>query len=200
MFESTPDEVAKFFAKEGKKVLTFMGFSGAGYEDEEEVHSLARKILESHSPDQTIVNIGATKEGIGKVYELAKLMGFMTTGIVSTQAKKYDAVLSTHVDVVFYIQDETWGGFVEGGELSPTSQAMVQSSDTIVAFGGGEVTRDELIAAKRMGKSVQFVAADMNHATAIEKAKKKNLPAPTDFRGAAHATFGQRSSVQRNHN
>ena len=88
---------------------------------------------------------------------------------------------------------------MEGSELSPTSRAMVQSSDTIVAFGGGEVTRDELIAAKRMGKTVQFVAADMNHATAIEKAKKKNLPAPTGFRGAAHATFGQRSSVQRNH-
>lgn len=192
VFNFTPDEVASFFAKEDKKVLTFMGFSGAGYEDEEKVLSLVLKILESHSPDQTIVNIGATIEGIGKVYELAKSMGFMTTGIVSTQAKKYDAALSANVDVVIYIQDETWGGFQEGAEvLSPTSQAMVQSSDTIVAFGGGEVTRDELIAAKRMGKLVRFVAADMNHAMAIEKAKKKSLPAPTDFRGAAHATFGQ---------
>lgn len=200
MIDSTPEQVAKFFADKSKKVLTFMGFSGAGYEDEEEVHRRARKILESHSPDETIVNIGATEEGIGKLYQLAKSMGFMTTGIVSTQAKKYDAALSDHVDVVFFIEDETWGGFMEDEKLSPTSQAMVESSDFLVAFGGGEVTRDELTAAERMGKKVRFVVAEMNHATAIDKAKKKNLPAPTDFYGAAYEKFGKGGSGQSDEN
>ena len=73
--------------------------------------------------------------------------------------------------------------------LSATSTAMVQSSDVIVAIGGGEVARDELIAAKRSGKKTRFMPADMNHRIAQERAQKKGQPAPTDFRGAAGAAF-----------
>jgi transaldolase len=61
----------------------------------------AGHILDEFDPSKTIVNIGATPEGIGAVYELAKRRGFTTTGIVSTQAKKYDAELSPCVDYVF---------------------------------------------------------------------------------------------------
>jgi hypothetical protein len=61
---------------------------------------------------------------------------------------------------------------------------MVSVSDRIIAIGGGEVSRDEFEAAKRMGKKTQFFPADMNHALAVEKAKKKGQPAPTDFRSA----------------
>ncbi len=62
---------------------------------------------------------------------------------------------------------------------------MVENSDVVIAIGGGEVARDELTAAKRSGKRVQFIPADMNHRIALEKALKKGQPAPTDFRGAA---------------
>ena len=48
----------------------------------------AGRILDEFDPSKTIVNIGATPEGIGAVYELAKRRGFVTTGIISTQAKK----------------------------------------------------------------------------------------------------------------
>jgi hypothetical protein len=33
---------------------------------------------------------------------------------------------------------------------------------------------------------VQFHPADMHHASAIDKARRKGGPAPSDFRGAAH--------------
>jgi hypothetical protein len=66
---------------------------------------------------------------------------------------------------------------------------MVENSDVIVAIGGGEVSRDELIAAKRMDKKVQFIPADMNHEVVREAARKRGQLAPTDFRGAAETVF-----------
>jgi hypothetical protein len=121
---------------------------------------------------------------------LAKRKGFLTTGIVSSQARQNKLKLSPHVDQVFYVEDATWGGFVTGTkELSPTSKAIVANSDIMVGVGGGEVARDELVAAKRLGKQVRFIPADMDHQKARESARKKKLPEPTDFRGAASAVF-----------
>ena len=62
----------------------------------------------------------------------------------------------------------------------------------MVAFGGGDITRDELTAGRRAGKRIEFHAADMNHKIALERAKKRGEPAPTDFAGAAAAVFGKR--------
>lgn len=186
-----PSEVKRYFAERGRTVLTFIGFSGAGYEDQQQMLRDARSVLSVHSPRKTVVNIGATSVGIGAVYDLAKQMGFETTGIVSTQALKYEAEISPHVDRVFYVTDETWGGFVGDTErLAPTSQAMVECSDVLVAIGGGAVGRDELIAAQRMNKTVRFFPAEMNHKAALAKAKSKGLPAPTEFRGDAFRVFG----------
>lgn len=66
---------------------------------------------------------------------------------------------------------------------------MVAVSHVLVGIGGGDVARDELLAAQRMGKRVSFVPADMNHRLALDKAASKGLSAPTDFRGAAHAAL-----------
>lgn len=190
--EATPEEIRAFFKGKKMKVLTFMGYSGAEYENKAAMLERAAGILDRFDPKQTIVNIGATAEGIGAIYEAAKRKGFLTAGIVSTQAKENNVKLSPCVDIVFYVKDATWGGFVPGTEqLSPTSTAMVESSDVMVAIGGGEVARDELTAAKRSGKEVEFIPADMNHEMARQKALKKGQPVPTDFRGAA----GIRSTV-----
>lgn len=117
-------------------------------------------------------------------------MGFETTGIVSTQALEAEVAVSPDVDHVFFVEDATWGGFIEGTELlSPTSRAMVEVSDQIVGIGGGAVGRDEMLAARRLGKPVTFIPADMDHERALEKARRKSLPTPTDFRGAAHAAL-----------
>jgi hypothetical protein len=90
---------------------------------------------------------------------------------------------------VFYVEDATWGGLLNGTRLSPTSEAMVENSDIIIGIGGGEIARDELMAARRLGKKVRFIPADMDHQKARESARKKGLPEPADFRGAAHTAF-----------
>jgi len=187
---ATVEEIAAFFKGKQKAVLTFVGYSGAGYEDEVSMLKQAERVLGEYDPAKTIVNIGATPEGIGAVYELARRKGFFTTGIVSSQAKQYKVKLSPYVDQAFYVEDSTWGGLVPGTEeLSPTSKAMVENSDVVIGIGGGEVARDELLAARRLGKKVYFIPADMNHQKARESARKKKLPEPTDFRGAANAAF-----------
>ena len=53
------------------------------------------------------------------------------------------------------------------------------------------MARDELLAAKRRGKKVKFIPADMNHKTAIDKARKKGLPAPDNFKGSAFDVIPQ---------
>lgn len=138
---STAGDIKAFFQKKQKTVLTFVGYSGAGYEDEASMLKQAERILEEFDPAKTIVNIGATPEGIGAIYAMAKRNGFPTTGIVSSQATRYNVKLSPHVDHVFYVKDSTWGGFLAGtGELSPTSKAMVENSDIIIGIGGGGPT------------------------------------------------------------
>jgi hypothetical protein len=186
--ESQPGAVRAWFEGRKLKVLTFLGYSGAGYENEKAMLDHAGRILDEFSPATTLVNIGATPDGIGAVYALARRKGFPTSGIVSTQARDTGANLSPCVDVVFFVEDATWGGFVDGKRLSPTSQAIIDVSDHVRAIGGGEVARDELIAARTSGKArrdVRFIPAAMNHAIAIERAKKRGQPVPTDFSGAA---------------
>jgi hypothetical protein len=187
---ATLDEIRAFFRAQQKIVLTFEGYSGAGYQDPASMRKHAERILKEFDPAKTIVNIGATPDGIGAVYELAKRKGFATTGIVSSQARQSNMKLSSHVDQVFYVEDPGWGGFLEGTkELSPISKAIVAISDILVGIGGGEVARDELVAAKLSGKQVRFIPADMDNQKARESARKKNLPEPTEFRGAANEAF-----------
>jgi hypothetical protein len=187
---ATHAQIRTFFQDTGKAVLTFVGYSGAGYKDQAAMLAGAERVLSEFDPGRTIVNIGATPDGIGAVYELAKRKGFVTTGIVSAQARKSNLALSPHVDYVFYVEDATWGGYLEGTErLSPTSEAMVENSSIVVGIGGGEVARDELLEARRSGREVRFLPADMNHEKAREAARRKGIPLPTDFRGAAHLAF-----------
>ena len=67
--------------------------------------------------------------------------------------------------------------------LSPTSRAMVGASDSIIAIGGGLVSRDEFVSARKNGIPVKFIGAEMSHELALAKAKKANKPAPTVFAG-----------------
>jgi hypothetical protein len=189
--EADPEAVAAAFDERGKLVVTFAGYSGSGYEDETAMLERARTLLAGYPADSTIVNSGATLDGIGAVYEVASGMGFETTGIVSTQARESDAAFSPFVDRVYLIPDESWGGRVEGSDrLSPTSEAMVAVSDVFLAIGGGAVARDEMLEARARGKEVRFFAADLNHQRALERAERRGEEPPDDFRGAAHAAFG----------
>ncbi len=166
----------------GKRVITFIGFSGKGYQEPQAMLAHARSILNERSPRKWIVNIGATAVGIGQVYTLAKEMGFQTTGIVSSQQEQYGTEFP-NVDYVMMVTDEFWGGFnPKRLMLNPTSAVMIGVSHLIVALGGGAVGRDEVIAAimKTPRKiPVRYKLFEMNHSKANAKGIK-------DFRGELH--------------
>lgn len=188
--EATLASIKGFIHNKQMTVLSFAGYSGAQYEDPEALMEQASRILDRQDPAKTLINIGATEVGIGAVYEIAKRKGFTTMGIVSTLARDENVPLSKCVDYVFYVKDSAWGGQVPGTDrLAPTSAALVECSSSFVAIGGGDLTRDEMLAARQAGKPVTFIPADMNHEIALEKARKSGKPEPTDFRGSAHGAL-----------
>src|SRR5262244_190855 len=131
---ATVEEIAAFFKGKQKAVLTFVGYSGAGYEDEAWMLKEAERVLREYDPAKTIVNIGATPEGIGAVYELAKRKGFLTTGIVSSQARQYNVKLSPYVDYALYVEDSAWGGLVPGTEeLSRPRKQWLRTATSLLA-------------------------------------------------------------------
>lgn len=189
----TPAETRAFFISLGKKVVTFFGYS-ADYQNENAMLKTAKDALSLYSPSNVLINIGATSGGIGAVYPLAKEMGFITTGIVSSMAMEELKTISNAVDHICFVGDTQWGGKLpDSKELSPTSKAMVSCSDVLIAIGGGEVTRDELMAGKELGKTVHFYPAEISHQYLIQQARKRHQPAPKSFWGAAHEVFGIRS-------
>ncbi len=188
--EADAAAIKSFVQSTHKTVLSFAGYSGAQYEDPAAMMAQAARVLDRRDPADTLINIGATAVGVGAVYALAKQKGFATLGIVSSLAREEGVELSKCVDFVFYVKDASWGGQLSGsGELSPTSAAIVDATTSFVAIGGGDVARDELIAARRAGKPVEFIPADMNHRLAREKAQERGRPEPTDFGGSAHAAL-----------
>ncbi|MTI14034.1 hypothetical protein [Sansalvadorimonas verongulae] len=167
----------------GKKVLTFVGFSGKGYQDFEGVKAEVVEIMEHYPPSEWIVNIGGTPDGIGGLYPLLKNLGYRTTGIVSQQVvverENPDRPLVEefpYVDKVVIVADKGWGGFNKTSlQLSPTSRAMVGVIDSMMAFGGGSVGRDEMIAAMmQTHKTIpfQFFPYEMNHSVKLGKHRK----------------------------
>ena len=190
--DMSPAETQTFFRGLRKKVLTFFGYS-VDYEDEAAMLAIAKKGLAKIPPHAVLINIGATASGIGAIYPLAKAMGFTTTGIVSSLAAEHLEDISEAVDYVCFVADTQWGGKLKNSnQLSPTSQAMVACSDVLVAVGGGEVTRDELMAGKALGKPVYFYPAEVNHHYLIQRVRKRNEPPPKSFWGAAHEVFGRK--------
>jgi hypothetical protein len=191
--DATSADIRAFAEGQGRQIFTFAGFSGTGYEDEAAMRAHAERVLQAQDPARVMVNVGATAEGIGAVYELAKRRGFTTLGIVSSRAREQQVPLSPCVDHVFFVRDSSWGGQREdGGGLSPTSAAIVENSAAFVAIGGGDIARDEALAARRAGKPVSFIPADMNHEAARKKAREKGEPEPTDFKGSAHEALVDR--------
>jgi hypothetical protein len=198
LIENDPAAVEALVKQSKLRVLTFAGYSGAGYEHPDQMLKQAARELDKRRPEAFMVNIGATPDGIGAIYRLAKSRGYKTMGIVSSLAKSGDIRLSPCVDQVYFIEDSTWGGVLSGStQLSPTSAAMVRISDEIIGLGGGDIARDEMLAARASGKPVTYIPADMNHRLAIEKAKSRGKKPPTDFKGTAHAPLTQHAGDNR---
>jgi len=178
---ATPEEIRQWVAGRHKHVLTFLGYSGAGYEDPEQLLADAEAVLAGHDPARVIVNVGATAIGIGAVYVPARRRGFETLGIVSSRALKGNGRWSPAVDHVFVIEDDTWGGTDADGRLHPTSSAIVAASDELVAIGGGDIARAELWAGRQAGKPCRFIPAEFDHNLALRWANQSGGAPPTCF-------------------
>ncbi|GEM_PF-2187277 len=142
----------------GKRVHTLFGFSDLGYRDEAAMLGAVRANLEQFDPEQTIVAIGATPGGIGGAYRTAKDLGFATLGIVSSKSIAHGGNYSDAVDEVVIVKDTEWGGYLpdQPDIITPTTEVFVEASDSIAAFGGGNITAVSLAEAVQRGVPVTF--------------------------------------------
>lgn len=177
------DEIIQLVRSFDKKIFTLFGYSALGYEDTTRLEEAVRRDLEDLSRDEYIISIGATEEGIGGMYRVAKEMGFKTIGIVSTQALSYSGNFSEHVDSIYIVNDDYWGGMVPGtNKVAETTKTFLGTSDFISAYGGGKNTAVTLTLAKDLGIKTSFKEFDMNHAMADKAFDKK----PSDYKGEAY--------------
>ncbi len=195
-------EVLSDYRVSGKTIVTLIGHSGQGYEDEEKFRNKILDIVEQFDSSKTIINIGVTPDGIGRAYEIIKEIApeFETRGIVSELALEYidEDAISGLVDKYFVIKDSTWGGYSEGGKLSSTSEAMVAVSHYVYGLGGGDVGFAELTESYKRSKNVIFDVFDINHDKAIKKAIKKGLAVPeagNDFLASASLKYKPQKQV-----
>lgn len=193
-WEMSPREAQSFFKSMGKTVVTYFGYSSI-YENEKEMLNIVKKTLAEYSPQTALINFGVTQGGLGAIYPIAKSMGFTTTGIVCSLALESPEYISGDVDYICFIKDDQWGGNLPNSNtLSPTSQAMITCSDILIAIGGGEICRDELIAGRELGKPIHFYPAEMQHEWWTQRMKKRGLPPPKSFWGAVHEVFGKKDN------
>src|SRR5262249_12037499 len=106
-----------------------------------------------------------------------------------SQARSQGASFSNECEVVFVVDDATWGGRQGNSRLSPTSRAMVGACDLMIGIGGGAVAGGGLEEERDTGTTERFHKADMNHALATEKAAKAGKEPPSDFSGEAQSLF-----------
>lgn len=138
-----------------KYAIVFAGFSGLEYAAADRVDTHVRAILDEkiaqYGKDNLVAVAGATEEGIGRIYAIAKSLGIATLGIVSTEAEKWDVPISPYCDKVIYVPDPkgTWEVNAEDGESYTVKAAWISRmrgglGGCLVLLGGGDVAVTEL--------------------------------------------------------
>lgn len=175
------------------KVHSLFGYSGLEYEDPDRLAETVAKDLESFDPEETAIAIGATPYGIGHLYHVVKDLGFFTLGIVASTALGLNENSADGVDKIVIVKDNGWGGFrysqETSGLLSPTTRVFVGASDSIAAYGGGDITAVTLEEARRRNKPISFTPFDMNHRIADMLAAQKGKTESPDYRGPAYTKW-----------
>jgi hypothetical protein len=186
-------EVRRFFGELGKHVIYFAGYGELGYEDRDLVRRTTLDVLRKWSPAEVVVHSGTLlrtggHDGIAEVYAVAKELGVTSTGIHPSVAMDFADThrVSPHCEHVFFVDDQTWGGFLEANaNPSPTLRLHLEVSDELVLVGGGKHAAAELMAFESIGADVRYVPADMNHATTLEWSHRSGADI-RDLRGAAY--------------
>lgn len=135
---------------EGKNVVVLGGYSGAGYQNPEELKKYIRRIVSMSGPD-TLFVIGGTGDGIGEAYkwipEIAKeleMKNIETAGIVSRNAAKYGIAKQDYVVFVDTPVDGDKAWEVMDGDRSLMVKFAEDTHGQMAYFGGGPVSKREL--------------------------------------------------------
>lgn len=152
-----------------KRVVVFSGYSGRGYADatvyaefnepyldlENTLSGILDKEIERYGKENIVVVAGATEDGIGAVYGVAKSKNLTTLGIVSEEAEKYNVPIAEDCDNHVYVPDPsgTWKVLDPNGESYMVNVAKGNASykGKFYSLGGGDVTVSELQEAERLG-------------------------------------------------
>ncbi|MBV8045276.1 hypothetical protein [Pluralibacter sp.] len=169
-----------------KHVMVFSGFSGLGYSDsaslKAQLSSALDEAINRYGAHHLCVVAGATPEGIGAVYELAKNKGVGTLGIVSEHAR---GGVAQDCDRVIFVNDPgaSWKVLDETGAsymvYVATKQNGLSRTGEFLAYGGGVVTLSELQEAKSMEIPLtihpEFEPDPLNAAAKLQKAPGEDL-------------------------
>lgn len=166
-----------------KFVVVFGGFSGLGYEEKdrlkEQMKEDLQKYINEHGKDNLAVVCGATPEGVGIIYEVAKSLDLKTYGIVSTAALEYsDNPQSAFCDTVLFSKqlDGVWTVKNKQDQSLMVDIATQGQGGLLHYYNGGEVALDEIKEAKQRGVPVEinfdFKPNAANVAKRVEKAAK----------------------------
>ena len=159
-----------------KKTLVFGGFSGMGYADIDLLKiTLKERIqteIDSNGLNNVAVIAGATSDGIGIVYSVAKELGVSTYGIVSEAGKAYGS--DPFCDKTFFVADpnKTWQ------VMSPTNDSymvdVAKTNGVLVYYGGGDVAVSEIKEAKMKGIPVELDVSFEPNPVQVEKKRVKS--------------------------
>lgn len=180
---------------ENKHVMVFSGYSALEYRDTESLDTELRDVLHKAIGKVGVASLcvaaGATVDGIGRVYAIAHNLGIKTLGVVSGQAHVHGSI-SEDCDKVIYVPDPSasWQVRDETGRSYMTYLASpnkrLKRSGEFLAFGGGDVTLQELTEAKELGlKTTIYSEFEPNpEKAAARKEKSPNadlMPVRTAF-------------------
>ena len=137
----------------------------------------------------TLLRVGG-QDGIARVLRIASTLGIETTGIHPGVALDFATThrVSPDTGTAFFVEDTSWGGFLDGRRLSPTLAVLLDVSDELVVIGGGKHAADELEAFWERRKPVRYLPAEMNRRATMEWCARSGVEI-SDFRGAAHAAW-----------
>jgi hypothetical protein len=153
------DEAVRAIRRSARGVVhALFGYSALGYEYPDVMLQTVRQDLVRLDPETTSVLIGATKEGIGAGYKVARELGFTTLGLVSSKSIAYGGEYSPYVDTIVVVEDTSWGGLDKAGRPTPTTQAFIGASDSFASYGGGDITKATLALARQKGTPVSSKA------------------------------------------
>lgn len=188
----TTNEIDNLLLGENKDIqdfycVTYIGYSGLGYDDPEGVKETMKSQLEGflrdHPDKQIVVVCGGTSVGIGAVYDVVAenptlRENIKCIGIVSECASKQDLVQSTEefkVGIV-HVPDpkQSWQTKLSDGDQE--HQAMIYPAQKfggeIIAFGAGGIGYDEINEAKDKGLKVTLLPSQPDNSKLQERLKK----------------------------